>query len=150
MISSWKKCVFTYINLWNILLLPFIRFESQIRQLNKYSVEKSKEGTLVSEMVILAQQWSQFFFWSLQPTPYLWVSVKINKFILPAVHTGGVSRGRVCDCGCKWLGTCVVWPLTPKKILKNMLLIFFVIFLVSVHTLSDSVFPVGRIFFLNY
>ena len=50
------KCVFTQLILLNILLLQFTKVESQFNQLQKDSLGKSNEITLVYEFSILAQK----------------------------------------------------------------------------------------------
>ena len=54
-----KKVHFYIRNFVNIFLLPFIKVESQIDWLQKDSLGKSNERTLVSEFAILAQKWSK-------------------------------------------------------------------------------------------
>ena len=74
----------------NILLFPFIKVKSQIDQLQKDSLAKSNERILFPGFAILAHKLQRLIVDGLGQ----------DQQQHPAAHTGGVSKGRVCSCGC--------------------------------------------------
>ena len=72
--------------------VPFTKILSQKDQLEKDSLHTSNERKVVSEIAILAQKWAKI---ALKKKVDLWVFANH-----PAVHSGGVSRGRVRGGGC--------------------------------------------------
>ena len=76
--------------------------ESQIDQLHQDSLGQCSERSLVSEFAIWTQKWMQIaaaqeFVCRLCDS--LLIGIGQDQQQHPAVHTGGVSRGRVCACG---------------------------------------------------
>ena len=88
---------------FNVLLLPFTKVESQIGQSQNDSLGISYDRTLVSDLAILARNWSK-----------ITACKKVFFHSLPlivdgsTVNIGGVSSGRVWGCGC-WRSWCVTF-----------------------------------------
>ena len=61
-------------------------------QLQKESLQKCNKGEVFSKFAIFTQKWSKIA-----------IKEKVDFGVLanhPAVHSGGVSRGRAHGCGC--------------------------------------------------
>ena len=90
----------------DFLLLPFTKVKSQPNQLQKKTGKRNEKISL-SEFVVLVQKWAKITaqkkktkkdLFGLQNS--LLIGLGQDQQQHPAVYTGGVSRGRVRDCGC--------------------------------------------------
>ena len=92
-----KKVCFSSLTFLNVILLILIKVTSHIDRLQKDSLDKSSERTLAIEFAVLAQKWWKLL---IKKVDFWVMGLGQDQKQHPAVHYMGVSRGRVCGCGC--------------------------------------------------